>query len=143
MTPLFLAQSDTTVGFLCQDSQKINQTKQRGNQKVLIEVDSLERLQTFVRVPQKYKNQVRRSKKTTFIYPNGQALRVVHNEEHLEFLSSFGWFYSSSANMTQKAYDDAFAQSVADVVVWDKRGLFEGKASKIIKINTKNQKRIR
>lgn len=143
MKPLFLAQSDTTVGFLCQDAQKINKIKQRQNQKVLIEVSSLEILKRFTRIPQGRKNQIRRAKKTTFIYPNHKAIRVVKDQRHLRFLSSFGWFYSSSANITKQDYESAYAQKVSDVVVLDERGLFQGKPSKIIKINTKSQKRIR
>ncbi|WP_027327724.1 Sua5 YciO YrdC YwlC family protein [Helicobacter pametensis] len=143
MQALFLAQSDTTAGFLCQDPHKINRVKQRGSQKVLIEVDSLATLQTFTRTPSRFKNHIRRSKKTTFIYPNGLAIRVVKDEQHLKFLTRFGWMYSSSANRTKESYDDTFASQAVEVIIKDRRGFFEGRASKMMKLNSKIQKRIR
>lgn len=140
---LFLAQSDTTLGFLCQNASKINLAKGRKSQKVLIEVDSLATLRTLSRIPQKHKNMIRRIKKTTFIYPKGQAIRVIRDFWHLRFLSSKRWLYSSSANPTKKSYDLSFAHQKADVIIQDKRGFFEGKPSKIYKINTHSLKRIR
>lgn len=142
-SPLFLAQSDTTIGFLCQDAQKINAVKQRKNQKVLLEVDSLETLKTFTRIPQKHKNMIRRSHKTTFIYPNQKAIRVIKDSLHLQFLKPLKWIYSSSANLTKKRYDSQFAQKKAEVIICDKRGFFEGKASTMIQINSIQAKRIR
>lgn len=142
-SPLFLAQSDTTVGFLCQDAHKINQAKQRENQKILIEVCSLATLLDFVRVPQKHKNAVRRSQKTTFIFPNKKAIRLIGDSLHLQFLQNLKWAYSSSANLTGCRYDIDFATQKADIIIQDSRGLFEGKPSKIIQINTQTQKRIR
>lgn len=140
---LFLAQSDTTLGFLCQDASKINSAKRRGAQKVLIEVDSLATLRTLSRIPQKHKNLIRRMKKTTFIYPKGQAFRVIRDKWHLRFLSSKRWLYSSSANPTKESYNLSFAQQKADVIIHDQRGFFEGKPSKIYKINSHSLKRIR
>lgn len=140
---LFLAQSDTTLGFLSQDASKINLAKGRKSQKVLIEVDSLATLRAFSRIPQKHKNIIRRIKKTTFIYPKGQAIRVIKDPLHLRFLSSMRWFYSSSANPTKESYNPSFAHQKADVIIQDKRGFFEGKPSKIYKINSHSLKRIR
>lgn len=140
---LFLAQSDTTLGFLSQDPLKINLAKGRGAQKVLIEASSLSVLHTFSRIPQKHKNLIRRMKKTTFIYPKGQAIRVIRDAWHLRFLSSMQWLYSSSANPTKESYNLSFAHQKADVIIQDKRGFFEGKPSKIYKINSRTLKRIR
>ena len=141
---IYLTQTDTTVGFLSQDFKKLNKIKNRPiNQKVLMEVDSLKTLKKFVRVPNRYKKQIRRAKKTTFIYPNGESFRVVKNKKHLEFLKKFKWMYSTSANLTGKKFDKEWAISKADVVVENKDGLFEGESSKIYKINNIKIKKIR
>lgn len=142
MNTLYLAQSDTTIGFLCQDAQKINAIKGR-NKKVLIEVDSLTTLKTFSRIPKRFANTIRRSTKTTFIYPNKRALRVINDPYHLAFLKTIKWAYSSSANKTSQDFDLYFATSNADVIIQDKRGFFQAKPSKIYKINQAYIKRIR
>lgn len=140
---LFLAQSDTTLGFLSQDASKINSAKGREGQKVLIEADSLATLRTLTRIPQKHKSMIRRMQKTTFIYPKGQAIRVIKDPLHLRFLSPMRWLYSSSANPTKESYNLGFAHEQAEVIIQDKRGFFEGKPSKIYKINSHSLKRIR
>ncbi|GAB6045634.1 hypothetical protein JCM11957_12320 [Caminibacter profundus] len=141
---IYLTQTDTTVGFLSQDKIKLNAIKKRPlNQKILREVDSLSTLKNFVRVPNKYKNLVRRSCKTTFIYPNKESFRVVKDESHLKFLKKFKWMYSTSANPHKQKFDKKWAREMADIIVEDKRGLFEGEASKIYKISNNKIKRIR
>lgn len=140
---LFLAQSDTTLGFLSSDPLRINHAKARANQKILIEASSLRVLGRFSRIPSKYKNLIRRKSKTTFIYPNGHAIRVVRDAWHLRFLSSKEWLYSSSANKTKHDYDAEFAFLQADVVVCDARGLAPHAPSEIYKINAHSIKRIR
>ena len=138
---IYLTQTDTTVGFLSQDFKKLNQIKNRNiNKKVLIEVDSLKTLKKFTRVPKKFKKQVRRAKKTTFIYPNGNSFRVVKDEVHLRFLKKFKWMYSTSANLSGEKFDKSWAIKQADIIVEDKKGLFEGEASKIYKIRKKIKK---
>lgn len=139
---LFLAQSDTTAGFLSQSQREINLAKGR-EKKVLLEVQSLATLKDFVRIPQKHKNLIRRSSKTTFIYPNSKACRVVKNTLHLSFLQHFQWIYSSSANPTNKSFTLDYATQKASVIVQDKRGLYESTPSKIYKINQNQIKRIR
>lgn len=141
---VYLAQTDTTVGFLSQDSKKLADIKKRDkNKPFLISTDSFKTLKNFVRVPKRYKKLVRRAKKTTFVYPKNCAIRVVQDENHLKFLSKFGWIYSSSANLTGKKFDEQFAFMVCDVIVEDKRGFFEGEPSKIIKLGKKVKKRLR
>ncbi len=143
-TKIYLTQTDTTVGFLSQDYKKLNKIKKRPfNKKILIEVDSLNTLKKFSRIPKRFKKQVRRAKKTTFIYPKGESFRVVKDEKHLEFLKKFKWMYSTSANLTGQKFDKEWAISKADVVVEGKEGLFEGEASKIYKINNYKIKKIR
>ena len=143
MDKVYLVQTDTTVGFLSKNKEKLNKIKQRPiNQPILIEVDSLDTLKKFVRVPKNFKKMVRRAKKTTFIYPNGNSFRVVKNEKHLEFLKKFEWMYSTSANKSGERFKEDWARSVVDVIVEDERGFFEGKASNIYKLK-KRIKRIR
>ena len=141
---IYLAQTDTTVGFLSKDYKKLNKIKKRKpDKKILIEVDSLDTLKTFVRVPKKYKKIVRRVKKTTFIYSNGDSFRVIKDEKHLEFLKKFKWMYSTSANLSGKMFDKKWAIKQADIIIEDKRGFFEGKPSSIYKINNFKMKKIR
>ena len=141
---IYLAQTDTTVGFLSRDFKKLNKIKKRDiNKKVLIEVDSLTTLKNFVRVPNKFKKKVRRAKKTTFIYPKGDSFRVVKDKNHLKFLKKFKWMYSTSANLSGKKFDKLWAFKVVDIVVEDKRGFFEGKPSTIYKVNNYKIKKIR
>lgn len=140
---LYLSQSDTTAGFLSLEEKEINSAKERGRKKVLLEVDSLHTLKNFVRVPQKHKNRVRRAKKSTFIYPNLKACRVVKDEWHLRFLHSFKWMYSSSANPSGEGFCLDFAMQKAQVIIQDKRGIFESLPSKIYKLSQTQIKRIR
>jgi len=141
---IYLTQTDTTVGFLSQDYKKLNNIKNRPlEQKVLKEVDCLNTLKNFVRVPNRYKKMVRRTKKSTFIYKNGNSYRVVKDKRHLEFLKKFKWMYSTSANLTGQKFNKEWAITKADVVVEGKEGLFEGEASKIYKINNYKIKKIR
>ena len=78
-----------------------------------------------------------RSKKTTFIFPNGESFRVVRGSRHLEFLKKFKWMYSTSANLHGKRFNEKWAREAADVIVEDKRGFVEGKASNISLATTK------
>lgn len=154
--PIFLAQSDTTAGFLCADSAKLNAIKGRSeSQNVLLTLDSFSKLKNLVRIPNKHKNRIRKSTKSTFIYKGKNALnkeslaiRVVQNQQgqnalHAEFLRFFPFLYSSSANAHQSSFNLDFALQKADIVILDKRGLEESKPSKIYKITNLNLKCIR
>jgi tRNA A37 threonylcarbamoyladenosine synthetase subunit TsaC/SUA5/YrdC len=141
---IYLVQTDTTVGFLSQNKTKLNKIKNRPlNQPVLTEADSLKTLKKFVRVPKKHRKRVRRAEKTTFIFPHGESYRVVKDERHLEFLKKFKWMYSTSANFHGENFNEKWAKERADIVVEDKRGLFEGKASTIYKLGKYKIKKIR
>jgi tRNA A37 threonylcarbamoyladenosine synthetase subunit TsaC/SUA5/YrdC len=141
---IYLTQTDTTVGFLSQDKEKLNKIKNRpANKPVLREVDSLETLKSFTRVPNKFGKFVRRARKITFIYPNGESFRVVKDKRHLEFLKKFKWMYSTSANQHKKRFDINWAYEKADIIVESKEGLFEGEASKIYKLSKNKIKKIR
>ncbi len=74
MALVYLVQSDTTIGLLSKDSEKLNALKGRPkNQSVLIESADFTTLKSLVRVPNAFKNLIRRSAKTTFIYPNSKC----------------------------------------------------------------------
>lgn len=141
---VYLVQTETTAGFLSQNSQKLASSKQRSKKQPFIRcVDSLSTLKEFTRVPKKFKNRVRRADVTTFVYPNGEALRVVKQKEHLKFLKKLKWAYSSSANLTSKSFKESYAKQKADIIVEDRRGFFESTPSSIMKINSKKARRLR
>jgi tRNA A37 threonylcarbamoyladenosine synthetase subunit TsaC/SUA5/YrdC len=129
---------------LSQNKTKLNKIKNRPlTQPVLREVDGLETLKNFVRVPKKHRQRIRRAKKTTFIFPSGESFRVVKNERHLEFLKKFKWMYSTSANPHGRRFDEVWARERADIVVENKKGLFEGEPSRIYRISKNRIKKIR
>ena len=111
-----------------------------------------------MRIPQKYKNRVRRSAKNTFIYSGKHALSSNENTKlairvvkphrlleasHADFLRFFPFLYSSSANAHHQMFHLDFALQKVDMVVLDKRGLAESQPSKIYKISNFNLKCIR
>jgi tRNA A37 threonylcarbamoyladenosine synthetase subunit TsaC/SUA5/YrdC len=115
---VFLTQTDTTIGFVSQNADKLTQIKQRPPHKYYIKaVNSLDTLKTFTRVPQKHKNRVRRAKKTTFIMPDGDSYRVIKDKHHLLLLDRLKWAYTTSANLSNEAYDESFAREMADVII--------------------------
>lgn len=141
---IYLAQSDTTAGLLSLDFENLNHIKGRSkNKPVLCEVDSLQTLKTLTRIPNKFKNKIRKSAKSTFIYPNHRSFRVVKDELHLYFLNHFRKMYSTSANKTGKEFEYKEAISMCDVLVIDKRGISSTISSNIFKINNTKIKKIR
>lgn len=139
---IYLAQTDTTAGFLSKSLKEINRAKKRDeNQPCLITTSRFYELNTLVRVPKRYKNLVRRSKKTTFLYPNTQAIRVVKWHEHSKFLDKMGFMYSSSANLHKEKFDFKIASKIADIVV--DKNFSEQKPSSIIKLSKIRVKKIR
>lgn len=140
---VFLAQTDTTVGFVSNSFDKLSKIKGR-SKKTLEVVSSFSILSKNTRVPNKFKNRVRRSKKTTFIYPNKKAFRVVEDDcIHNNFLKKFGKLYSTSANFTGKSFEFSFAYEKSDIIVENKLGFCETTPSKIFKLNKDKIVRIR
>ncbi|NOQ32004.1 MAG: Sua5 YciO YrdC YwlC family protein [Helicobacteraceae bacterium] len=139
-----LTQTDTTVGFISKNATKLSDIKNRDTKKEFLRV--VDSLKTFKKLssnfPKKYKNTLRRSKKTTFIV-NSNAFRVVKDEKHLELLKKLEWAYSTSANERDKSYDEEFCYNKADLIIEEKNGFFEGISSSIFKVNTKSIKRLR
>jgi len=115
---VFLTQTDTTIGFVSQNADKLTNIKQRPSHKYYIRaVNSLETLKTFTRVPRQHKNRVRRAKKTTFIMPNSHSYRVIYDKHHLLLLNRLKWAYTTSANLSGESYNEIFARNVADIVI--------------------------
>ena len=139
---VFLTSTDTTVGFVSQDADRLTLIKQRPPHKHYIKaVDSLQTLKAHTRVPSFHKNRIRRSQKTTFIMPDGHSYRVVKAAAHLLLLSRLKWAYTTSANLSGKSYDEHFAQEAADVTVLPLKD--DGRPSVILKLGTHTLKRIR
>jgi tRNA A37 threonylcarbamoyladenosine synthetase subunit TsaC/SUA5/YrdC len=139
---VYLTQTDTTIGFLSQDADRLTQIKQRPPHKHYIKaVDSLATLKAHTRIPSKYKNRIRRAHKSTFILPNGASYRVIRDSEHLGLISQLGWAYSTSANLSNKPYDEQWARSMADEVIEPLES--KGSPSSIYKINNKSIQKIR
>ncbi|QCD44151.1 Sua5 YciO YrdC YwlC family protein [Campylobacter mucosalis] len=139
---IYLAQTDTTAGFLSKNLLALNTLKNRPtNQPCLLTTAKFSELAKLTRVPPRYKNFVRKSKKTTFLYPNQKAIRIVKDCAHAKFLADFDWLYSTSANLHNMKFDENWARKVADVVIDDT--LFEGQSSKIFKISRAKIKKIR
>jgi tRNA A37 threonylcarbamoyladenosine synthetase subunit TsaC/SUA5/YrdC len=139
---VFLTQTDTTIGFVSQDAERLTEIKQRPPYKHYITaVNSQKTLQRFTRIPSRHRNRVRRSQKTTFIMPDGHSYRLVRDRDHLLLLNRLEWAYTTSANLSGSEYDEAFAKKSADVII---APLAETKqASKIYKLGKTTLKRIR
>lgn len=142
---VYLTQTDTTVGFLSNDDKKLSLIKQRDpKQKILQVVDCFGTLKQKVRVPNRFKQKVRKSKKTTFIYKNGLSFRVIDkNSKHHLFIKKLGSMYSTSANKTKQRFDFEFAFENSDIIIYNDHNFEEKSASKIYKINSKKIKQIR
>jgi len=139
---VFLTQTDTTIGFVSQNADRITTIKQRPPHKHYIKaVNSLNTLTESVRVPKVHKNRVRRAKKTTFIMPDGQSYRVIQDKHHLLLLDRLKWAYTSSANLSGDSYDEDFAKKAADVIIEPLIGTKQ--ASHIYKLGLKKLRKIR
>ena len=139
---VFLTQTDTTIGFVSQNADRLSEIKQRPPHKHYIKaVNSLDTLKTFARVPQIHKNRVRRAKKTTFIMPNGNSYRVIKDKHHILLLNRLKWAYTTSANLSGDAYDETFARKMADVIIEPIKKT--AKPSSIYKLGKCSKKRIR
>lgn len=142
---VYLVQTDTTVGFSSSNDGKLSTIKQRPlTQKILQTVDSFSTLNQNTRVPKKFRKRVRKSKRTTFIYPNSNSFRVINSDDKFHpFISKFGNLYSTSANLTKKEFEEEFARTNSDVIVETKDGFSETISSSIYKIGKSSIKKIR
>ena len=144
MSEVILSQTDTTVGFLSQDADKLYEIKSRKNTKPFIKVYSTfhDFLSTNNRVPNKFKNIVRRSKKTTFIV-NNRAFRIAKPILNSQILRDLKWHYSTSANETGKNYERTFCEKKADIIIENKNGLYEHSSSSLIKLSQTKRRKLR
>jgi tRNA A37 threonylcarbamoyladenosine synthetase subunit TsaC/SUA5/YrdC len=139
---VFLTATDTTIGFVSQNAKKLNQIKQRPQNKLFITtLPSLDTLNVLTRVPDMHKKRVRRSQKTTFIMPSGDSYRVVYDCKHSLLLNRLGWAYSTSANLSGKGYDEEFAHKSADIIVAPLEQ--NGQASSLFKLGKHKIQRLR
>ncbi len=115
---VFLTKTDTAIGFVSQNADRLSDIKKRPPHKHYIKaVNSLETLKNFTRIPSTHKKRVRRAKKTTFILPDGHSYRVVKDKHHLLLLDRLKWAYTTSANLSGKHYDESFAREMADIII--------------------------
>ena len=142
---IYLAQTDTTVGFLSNDDKKLTVVKNRSDTKKMLKVvDSFRTLKDYTRVPKQYKKLVRNSKNTTFIYPNEKSFRVVDRDSnHYRFIKKFKTIYSTSANKSGEKFDMKFAINNCDVEVIDYRKYYEQNSSTLIKLGKIKMEKIR
>ncbi len=141
---IILTQTDTTVGFLSQNGTKLAQIKSRPSKKPFIKVYKNFKSLAYdkVRIPNKQKNRVRRANQSSFIV-NTQSFRVASLTLHSTVLQNLSWSYSTSANESGKKFSRNFCEEKADIIIEDKMGLYENKASKLYKINNKKIMRLR
>ena len=133
---VILIQTDTTVGFISKNQDNLKFKKQRPSGKEFLKAtSSFKRLNSFVRVPKKFRRFVRLSDKTTFIYNNSISIRVVKYGKHHSFLKNYGNFFSSSANLSGHNFQKDISIKLADIIYKDERGFSESVPSKIYKLS--------
>ena len=142
--PIILTQTDTTVGFLSQDSKKLSEIKSREESKQFLKVYSSFREFTLDanRVPSSKKRLIRNSKKTTFIVKN-RAFRISQISLNSQVLRNYNWQYSTSANESTKSFSREFCESKADIIIENSAGLREKTSSSLLKINNIKIRRLR
>jgi tRNA A37 threonylcarbamoyladenosine synthetase subunit TsaC/SUA5/YrdC len=140
-----LVQTDTTVGFLSSDDKKLTKLKNRTTSKKILQVvSSFEILKSYTRVPKKFRKLVRRAKKTTFIFPNKLGFRVVpKNSHHYNFVNKYKILYSTSANQTNKSFDNIFALKSCDISIHTKDNYNENTSLDIYMISKNKINKIR
>jgi len=95
-------------------------------------------------VPLKFKNKIRKSKQTTFIYPNKNSYRVISSKSlHYNFINKFKSMYSTSANETNKNFSYDYALEKSDVILYTKNKFMEKSSSLIYKVSNSKIKKIR
>ncbi len=140
---LYLTNTDTTIGFVSKDSSKIDIAKNRAdNKKYIRVVKDLKTLKSFTRVPNRYKNLVRRSVRKTFIMLNGDSFRVVKGSKHNLLLDRLNYAFSSSANLSGELYNREYALNQAEVIIGEPNSKSLN-PSKIYKLGVERIKSIR
>jgi tRNA A37 threonylcarbamoyladenosine synthetase subunit TsaC/SUA5/YrdC len=139
---VFLTQTDTTIGFVSQNTAALTKIKQRPPHKIYIKaVNSLSTLNKLTRTPSMHKKSVRRANKTTFIMPNGRSYRLIRDSHHLLLLDRIKWAYTTSANLSSHTYDETFAKEAVDIIITPLQNFHS--PSTILKLGKIQQRRIR
>jgi tRNA A37 threonylcarbamoyladenosine synthetase subunit TsaC/SUA5/YrdC len=133
------------VGFLSHDFKKLNSIKNRPfHKEVLSVVDSFGTLKKHTRIPNKYKNRIRRATLTTFIYPNKKSFRLVDkNSPHYNFVKKHNIIYSTSANIHNQTFNKDFAILQSDIIIYQKDDFQENNSSHIFKLSNHKISKIR
>ena len=141
---IVLTQTDTTVGFVSQNKNKLYSVKSRESSKPFIKIYSnLEVLKdSKIRIPSLQKKLLRRSKKTTFIVKD-KAFRINKSNLNSQILRNLDWNYSTSANKSGEKFNLEFCEDKADIIIEDKNRLSEKSSSTLLKINNTKIRRIR
>ena len=138
---IVLAQTDTTVGFMSQDSTLLSDIKSRPSTKPFIKIyNSLQTLKN--RIPSSQKTFIRRSKKTTFII-NNKAFRIDDTTKNSQILRNLSWHYSTSANESSQKFNREFCELKADIIIENKDGLRELSSSQLLKLNKQKIRKLR
>ncbi|WP_456323528.1 Sua5 YciO YrdC YwlC family protein [Hydrogenimonas sp.] len=141
---VYLAQTDTTVGFLSQSARRLAKVKGRSLKRpFLMAFARFEDIAMIGRVPAAHRRFVRRSVKTSFILPSGLSFRVVCDERHKDFIEKCGWCYTTSANLHGKPFDEPTARDLCDVVVESKEGFSDKAPSSIWRLKRWKKERVR
>ncbi|WP_321777766.1 Sua5/YciO/YrdC/YwlC family protein [Sulfurimonas sp.] len=137
-----LCQSDTTVGFSSQNAKKLQEIKNRKPSKSFIKIfKDLKKLNKLgPRIPEKFKNSLRRANKSSFIVKN-IAFRIANNSINSQIFRDISWHYSTSANETGKNFNREFCEEKADIIIENKDGLRELSSSSLFKINQIKRKK--
>ncbi len=141
---VILTQTDTTVGFISQDEKQLIEIKERVSTKPFIKIykDFKTLLTCRNRVPSRFKNIVRRSRKTTFIV-KGKAFRVAENSVNSQPIRDMDWHFSTSANEIGKNYDPKFCEQKSDIICETKDGLKENSSSSLYRLNNSQRIKLR
>lgn len=141
---VYLAQTDTTVGFLSQSAKSLTDIKNRPSNKQFI--SSFTDLALLCkRIPKKHKKLVRNSKRISFILPKQNfSFRLIQNSSvHGRFLRKFNFMLSTSANESGGSHDIDFAFNKCDIAVLTEDNFIEKEASKIIILGKRKRVKIR
>ena len=140
---VYLTATDTTVGFVSQNAARLDAIKGRPPGKQYITaLPTLAALKARTRIPPHHANRVRRSRRTTFILPDGRSWRVIHDPRHRTLIRRLGWAYTTSANRSGEAFDEVWARKIADVVI-EPLSDRQHAPSAIIRLGKKRREQIR
>ena len=141
---VYLVQTDTTVGFASKSAAKLDRIKGRPEGKPYLQtVGTLKELKNGCRVPKALRKRVRRSGKTTFVYPDGIARRFVGAGDYAAFLKMTGPVHSTSANRSGHGFEPEWAAAHCDVVVHTPAGFAQKASSSIFKMGKEKVTQLR